>query len=204
MDYEGINNLVRDAEESDWLDVSYSERKYVEEKPAKKKLKINLSKNVKIAIVAVLCVAVLAALLFIDGNFSKQVFETAKDAYASVLPAFAGKTDKTDSKKIEIPCNLTLVNVDKGVATFEGGRAALSFTSGKVTEVAENKVVIAIDEDTAISYENLKTVFVAVGDEVQANSLLGKYDGTFTATIVNNGEAVTDVLGSSDALTWNV
>ena len=34
MDYYGVNSVVCDAEESDWLDVSYSERKYVE-KPEK-------------------------------------------------------------------------------------------------------------------------------------------------------------------------
>ena len=33
MDYEGVNSVVCDAEESDWLDVSYTERKYLKDQP---------------------------------------------------------------------------------------------------------------------------------------------------------------------------
>ena len=93
MDFDGVNSIVCDAEESDWLDVSYSERKYVEEPERKKfgikipkfnfKFKFKLTRPVKIVAIAVLCVAVLAAMLFIDGEFASDVFQTAKAAVAT-------------------------------------------------------------------------------------------------------------------------
>ena len=45
MNYDGVNSIVCDAEENDWLDVSYSERKYVEQPAAKqRKFKFGLPK----------------------------------------------------------------------------------------------------------------------------------------------------------------
>ena len=92
MNYDGVNSIVCDAEENDWLDVSYSERKYVEQPAAKqRKFKFGLPKikiNKKFAViagVAVLCVALMACLLFIDGNFSKDVFNAVKTAYSSAI-----------------------------------------------------------------------------------------------------------------------
>ncbi len=204
MDYYGVNSVVCDAEESDWLDVSYSERKYVE-KPAKKKkinFKFKLNKKIKIFAIAAVCVAALACMMFIDGNFSKEVFNTVKTAYSSV---FIGNKPTPISAKIELPSNVDLVEVNEGVATFSGGRATLSFTDGKVTAATENSVTVAIDENTSITYSNLTDVYVAVDDVVTTNSLLGKYEKNFTATILNgNGEAVKDVVGSDKQLTWNV
>jgi len=205
MDYEGVNSVVCDAEESDWLDVSYAERKYVNKERKRSKNRAALKINKKLAITAaaiILCLAVLAVMLFVDGGFSKDVFGAAKTVFSSTV--FGGKTDKLENNKIEIPCNISLVTVEDGVATFEGGRATLSFTSGKVTEATETGVKVAIDEKTAIAYEGLTKVMVAVGDDVAVNSLLGKYDGQFTATIVSNGETVKEVVGSSTELTWNV
>ncbi len=81
----------------------------------------------------------------------------------------------------------------------------MSFTDGKVTAATENSVTVAIDENTSITYSNLTDVYVAVDDVVTTNSLLGKYEKNFTATILNgNGEAVKDVVGSDKQLTWNV
>lgn len=205
MDYEGVQSVVCDAEENDWLDVSYAERKYVNkrEKGKKKKASFKIGKKwTVIAVVALLCIAMLAALMFVDGNFSKDVFSTVKTAFSSTI--FGGKTDKVESNKIEIPCNTNLVNIENGVATFDGGRATLSFTAGRVSAITEDSVTVAVDEVTSIAYEGLTSVMVAVGDTVSANSLLGKYDGNFTATIVSNGEAVKEVVGSATQLTWNV
>ena len=218
MEFDGVNSIVCDAEEADWLDVSYSERRYVEDAaPAKKRAKINfkfanfkniknikLSRPFKIVAIAVLCVAFLAAMLFADGNFGKDVFQTAKAAYSSVLTIF----DKSDAKDvaatIAIPSNHTLVDINDGVATFAGGRATLSFTAGTVIDATDTTVTVAIDDDTAITYGSLVDVFVSVGDTVSAGSLLGKYEGTFTATISCSGQTVTDVVGSESQLTWNV
>lgn len=204
MEYDGINNIICDAEENDWLDVSYSERKYVA-KPAKKgrkklDFKFKFTKKMRIAAIAVCCVAALAALLFIDGNFTKDVFNTVKAATASVFTRQPAQT----SANIAIPVNVNLVDVKDGVATFNGGKATLSFTDGKVTDITDNSVTIQIDDKTTITYDNLQTVFVAVGDTVSANSLLAQYDKQFTATINIGGEAVKDVIASESQLTWNV
>ena len=212
MEFDGVNSIVCDAEEADWLDVSYSERKYVAEPaPDKKKArgfkgakKLKLSRPLKIVAIAVLCVAVLAAMLFIDGNFGKDVFQTAKAAFSSVLSIFDKGEPQDVAATIAIPSNHDLVDITDGVATFEGGRATLSFTAGKVIGVTETSVTVSIDDNTAITYDGLTTVFVTIGDTVSCGSLLGKYDGTFTATITQSGETVKDVVGSETQLTWNV
>ncbi|MCH5156466.1 MAG: hypothetical protein J1G02_01150 [Clostridiales bacterium] len=208
MDFDGVNSIVCDAEENDWLDVSYSERNYVAEPERKKsrlkipKINIKLSKPVKIAIVAVLCVAILAALLFIDGNFASDVFQTAKAAVVSSV--FDKPEQDVTAQTVAIPANANLVDVVDGVATFDGGRATLSFTAGKVTQVTDTSVIVAIDDTTCITYDNLTGVYVSVGDTVSVNSLIGKYDGTFTATLSVAGETVKDVIGSESQLTWYV
>ena len=215
MEFDGVNSIVCDAEEADWLDVSYSERRYVEESvPEQKKArfkfnfknvkKFKMSRPFKIVAIAVLCVAFLAAMLFIDGNFGKDVFQTAKAAYSSVLSIFDKNEPQDVSASIAIPSNHNLVDISDGVATFEGGRATLSFTAGTVIDVTETSVTVAIDDDTAITYDGLTTVFVTIGDTVSSGSLLGKYEGTFTATISQSGQTITDVVGSETQLTWNV
>ena len=214
MEFDGVNSIVCDAEEADWLDVSYSERKYVaEQAPVKKKAKFSfkkpngvkkIGKPLKIVAIAAVCVALLAAMLFIDGNFGRDVFQTAKAAYSSVLSIFDKNEPQDVAATIAIPSNYTLVDVVDGVATFEGGRATLSFTAGKVIDATDSSVTIAIDEETAIIYDNLTAVFATIGDTVSVGSLLGKYDGAFTATITQSGETVKDVVGSETQLTWNV
>ena len=204
MDYEGVSSVVCDAEESDWLDVSYSERKYVSEpRPAEKKakFKFRLTKSAKIAVVAVLCVALLALLLFVDGQFAKDVFKTAKEAFLTTL--FESKPQEV-STAIAIPSNADLVDISDGVAVFEGGRTVLAFANGTVTEVGENYVAVSLDDDTSVVYGNLTDIYVTVGQDVSANALLAKYDGTFTASVTVSGQTITDVVGSETQLTWKV
>lgn len=200
MDYEGVNSVVCDAEESDWLDVSYSER-YVRPQKSKKRFSDRkIGKFWKVAAVAVACVAVLAALLFVDGDFQQDVFDAVKSAVASVF----GGTEQDTENKIDIPCNLTLVDVNDGVMTFNGGRAAMSLTQGTVTSVTETSVIVAMDDKTSVIYDGLTAVMVNAGDEIEANSLLGKYDSQYTATITQNGEKVIEVVGSETQVSWNV
>lgn len=207
MEYEGMNAVVCDAEENDWLSVSYSERKYADA-PAKtrtrKKIRLKFNKKiVAYAAVAVLCVALLATMLFIDGGFTKNVFSAVKAAYSTSV--FEKTTPQPVTAQIALPCNVNLVEVSSdGVATFNGGRAVMSFTDGKVAEVTENSVTVAMDDDTCIVYQNLSEVYVNVNDVISANALLGKYDGNFTATISVSGQTVKEVIGSESQLTWNV
>lgn len=209
MVYEGMEAVVCDAEENDWLSVSYHERKYGEKprraRSSRQKMQFKINKKVTaIVAVAVLCVALLAAMLFIDGNFSKDVFGAVKTAYSSVI--FGGITpEQPVTANIALPCNVTLVDVsEEGVATFNGGRAVTSFTAGKVVEATEDSVTVAMDDNTCIVYQGLTEVYVAADSIVSANALLGKYDGNFTATISVAGETVKQVVGSESQLTWNV
>ena len=211
MDFDGVNSVVCDAEECDWLDVSYSERKYVAEQAPRKKIKfkfpkinfkLKLSKPVKIVAVVVLCMAVLAAMLFIDGEFATDVFQTAKAAISTSV--FHKAEQDVFTQTLTLPANVNLVDVVDGVATFGGGKATLSFTAGKVTDVTDTSVTVAIDDTTCIVYDNLISVYVVIGDDVTTNTLLGKYDGTFTATLTNSGQTITDVVGSETQLTWIV
>ncbi len=204
MDYEGYNSAVCDAEESDWLDISYTERKYVDKPKTQRHFhlpKIKIKKVWTYAAIALVCVALLATLLFVDGNFTGEVFNAVKTASTSV---FTLPQNDVAENKINIPCNLTLQEVNDGVMTFGGGRAALSLTAGKVTEVGEDSVTIAVDEDTQIVYSNLKSTYVAVGDEIAENTLLGKYEDSFSASIYEKGEIVKQVVGSESQLKWSV
>ena len=191
------NQNVAVAEECDWLDVSYSERNYVDEETQPQKQTKNNFKLPKV------CVAAFAALLFIDGDFGTEVFKTAKTVYSSSAVDFAPKQN-VSQRKVEIPCNVQLKTVEGGVATFGGGKVALCFADGIVTDVTENEVVVKLDEQTSVKYQKLTKVFVNVGDEVKANALLGKYDADFTVSVLNDGSVVTEVVGSSVELTWNV
>ena len=205
MDYEGVNSVVCDAEESDWLDVSYTERKYLKDQPKQQRFhnavaKIKTGKAWKFAIVAVLCVAVLATMLFVDGDFKQDVFDAVKTAATSVFGG--GETSKTN--QINIPCNATLVDISDGVMTFNGGRVALSLTQGTVSETTADSVTVSMDDKTSVVYTNLTTVLVNVGDKVYANSLLGKYDEQYQASILQEGEVVKQVVGSETQLTWEI
>lgn len=204
MDFDGVNSVVCDAEENDWLDVSYSERNYVEQPQTERKRspkRLKMSKPFKIAAIALLCAALLAALLFVDGQFAKDVFQTAKAAISSTV--FDGAEQPVATAAITIPSNLDLVNVAEGVATFNGGRAVLSLTAGTVKSVGEGTLTVAMDDATDVVYTNLTDVYVAEGDAVSANCLLAKYDGSFCVTVTVGGATV-DVVGSETQLTWNV
>lgn len=207
MVYEGMETVVCDAEENDWLSVSYHEQKYANQhaKRARRKQPAKLNVNKKVAVilaVAVLCVAAFAAMLFIDSGFTRDVFGAVKTAYSSVI--FGTPEPQPTSAKIELPCNVNLVEVsEEGVATFNGGRAVMSFTSGKVLSATEDSVVVALDDETCITYQGLTDVYVVADQEVAANALIGKYDGAFTAS-VSVGGALMQVVASSSQLTWNV
>ncbi|MBQ2914425.1 MAG: hypothetical protein IJE50_02745 [Clostridia bacterium] len=192
-----VNNIVCDAEETDWLDLTYTERKYVQtdKKPRKR------TKTLVVALIVVaVVVAAFGTAMLIDNDFSTEVFAGIKKAYTSVLAIFQDATPTNNT--ITLPVNITLVDSVDGVSTFGGGKATLSFTSGTVTEVTENSVTVALDDDTTITYSNLVAVFVAVGDSVEQNTLIGKYDGTFSTVIAESGEVVKQVVASETQLSW--
>ena len=202
MEYEGVDTVVTDAEESDWLDVSYVERNYVEK--TGKKIKWNFLKNKKflIAAIAFVCVASLAVFMWADSNFRKDVFSGAKNAYTTMISIFDGGSASDAQNKINVPCNATLVEITDGVAVFEGGKVALSFIDGKISDVSENSVTVTNDSGVAICFGNLTEIFVVEGDQVDQNQLIGRYDGTFTATISDDGQAVSGVIATEREISW--
>lgn len=196
---ESVAKVVCDAEESDWLDVSYTERKYIQ---PSKKFQFKFGKWAKIAVVAVVCVALFATVLFVDGDFRTEVFQTAKNAYASVFSLFSD--DAKLNNTINIPCNLNVVDVKDGVVTFDGGKVATCLAKGTVVEVGQNSVTVALDDKTSIVYGNLSLVLVSANDVVEQGALLGKYDGQLTACILVDGQIVLDVVGSPTQLVWKM
>ncbi len=200
MQKENVNNVVCDAEENDWLDITYTQRNYLPtEQPKKAKSSKRIPKGLKILAVVVLCVAIFGGMLLIDGNFSKEVFATVKSVYSSVIGVFQ---PTEGSNVITVPVNVDLIDSLDGISTFGGGKATLSFTEGTVQSVDETSVCVALSEEVTITYTNLTSVFVKVGDLVATNSLLGKYDGTFSTVISQNGEVVKQVVASDTQLVW--
>lgn len=203
---DNFNGNAAFAEECDWLDVSYSERNYVETETQveqKPKARFKMPKILKIAAIALVCVGALVGLLFIDADFGAEVFKTAKTVYSSSAVELPQKQGVVE-RKVEIPCNVELIDVKDGVATFGGGKAALCFAQGTVTDKTESSVTVKIDDETSVVYDKLTTIFVNVGDTVSAKALLGKYQTDFSVSVIRNGAVVTEVVGSSAALTWNV
>lgn len=196
------NNVICEATESDWLDVSYSKR-YVDDAKEPKKIKlskIKLKKPSKTLVAVLACVLALATLFVVSGG---GVLTTARSTYLSVLDVFDGEQNVVGGK-IAIPSNLSLVNVTDGVATFNGGRALLSFTSGKVNTVGEGTVTVDVDDKTQIVYTNLGEIFVAEGDVLTAGSLVARYGETVGASLVYDGQIVDKLVGSSSELGWSV
>ena len=204
-DYQGINTVVSDGEENDWLEVSYANRKYVEENKPKPSVRNNKKyiSVLKYTAMALVAFAVLAGLLFVDSNFDGNVFETARATFTSQLPVWHAVSNAPDGT-IEIPYTMTVDNVDNGVVYLSGGRAVVSFTDGTVSQVGEDSLTVDIDENTRIVYSDLTAIYVTEGQEVTRNTLLAKYNDTATITILYNGEIVEDVVGSENSVQWSV
>lgn len=204
-DYQGINTVVSDGEENDWLEVSYANRKYVEENKPKPSVRNNKKyiSVLKYTAMALVAFTVLAGLLFVDSNFDGNVFETARATFTSQLPVWQAVSNAPDGT-IEIPYTMTVDNVDNGVVYLSGGRAVVSFTDGTVSQVGEDSLTVDIDENTRIVYSDLTAIYVTEGQEVTRNTLLAKYNDTATITILYNGEIVEDVVGSENSVQWSV
>lgn len=202
MNYDGVGSITCDAQENDWLDVTYAERNYIGAS-AKAQSKGKVSKKQLIVAAICLCVAVLACFVAFDANFRNGIVTTVKNAFQAVASALDGKQNNV-SGKIDIPCNATLVDVENGVATFGGGRAVLCFASGVVSDVGEDSVTVRLSDGTSIVYGGLTSVLVVNGEELSANDLVGKYENNFTASLLKNGETVTTVSATEEQLIWSV
>ncbi|MBQ2711595.1 MAG: hypothetical protein IJF66_06600 [Clostridia bacterium] len=199
MTYDDVATDVLDAEEADWLDVSYSQR-YIEDESAQKIKRKGIKwskKRTKLAILAVAmcCVLAFGVVLFVNDNLRTTIVTAAKGAYTAIF----GEQDVSNT--LEIPCNASVIDCNQGTLTLSGGRAALSFAAGEVQEVTENSVVVKVDDTTTISYTNLTQVFVEQGQQLQANQLVGKYEGTFCATVAVDGQ-IANVVATQNNISW--
>ena len=199
MTYDDVATDVLDAEEADWLDVSYSQR-YIEDESAQKIKSKGIKwskKRTKLAILAVAmcCVLAFGVVLFVNDNLRTTIVTAAKGAYTAIF----GEQDVSNT--LEIPCNASVIDCNQGTLTLSGGRAALSFAAGEVQEVTENSVVVKVDDTTTISYTNLTQVFVEQGQQLQANQLVGKYEGTFCATVAVDGQ-IANVVATQNNISW--
>lgn len=199
MTYDDVATDVLDAEEADWLDVSYSQR-YIEDESAQKIKRKGIKwskKRTKLAILAVAmcCVLAFGVVLFVNDNLRTTIVTAAKGAYTAIF----GEQDVSNT--LEIPCNASVIDCNQGTLTLSGGRAALSFVAGVVQEVTENSVVVKVDDTTTISYTNLTQVFVEQGQQLQANQLVGKYEGTFCATVTVDGQ-IANVVATQNNISW--
>lgn len=81
MNFDGVESVVRDGEENDWLDVTYSERKY-DAAPQKPAHKFNpwqrMSRKWKVFSIACLCVLALVGVLVFSPAARNGIATAAK------------------------------------------------------------------------------------------------------------------------------
>lgn len=199
MTYNDVSVDVLDAQEADWLDVSYSQR-YIDEQQTKKsnrrRIKWN-KKRTKLAVLAVAlcCVLAFGVVLVSSEGLRNSIVTVAKGAYTAIFGQQQG------GNSLEIPCNATIVDCYQGTLTLSGGKVALSFAEGVVQSVTEDSVVVVVDDDTSITYSNLTQVYVEQGQSLATNALVGKYEGTFCATVTVDGQIV-NVVASQSSVSW--
>ena len=101
MNFDGVESVVRDGEENDWLDVTYSERKYdaAPQKPAHKfNLWQRMSRKWKVFSIACLCILALVGVLVFSPAARNGIATAAKNAYLAVASAFERKQDTSATK----------------------------------------------------------------------------------------------------------
>ena len=199
------NNIVLNATELEWLDVTYTAKKYLnDENFVPKETKARGAKLFKkvagFGAIAVFCLALLVSFTFVKGNFDGNFLQVAK---ATVTTSVFG-TNATQTASLIVPCNMQIDSVNEGVIVLSGGRALTSLTSGTVIQNDENGLAVQVDDNLVVYYNGLVESFVSVGDIVSNNQLLGKYNGTVSASVTYNGQLVVDVVASQSAIQWSI
>lgn len=206
-----INNSVESqAEQCEWLDVSYTARQYSQDEQAntataKPRRSKGKKGKWKVVALSVLTVFVLVSAVFISTNGG---WDSVTDIYLSSVFSSSSDTTSTDGiggyQSIDLPYNVDIVSVDSGVVTFDGGSIVVSFTAGTVTTVGDGTVSVALDDSTTIVYGNISECYVVVGSELEYCDVIGKYDDTATVSIINDDITVTNLVGSDYILQWSV
>ena len=198
-------NNVLDATDLHWLDVTYTAKKYLESPDEKAKRKgkrtFKLSKRaIGFGAIAVGCLAALVGFTFVKGSFDGNFLQIAK---ATVTASLFGQS-KDSTMTLSLPCNMEVQSVEDGVIVLSGGKALTSLTQGTVIQNDANGLAIKVDDDVVIVYNGLTQTYVSVGDVVQNNQLLGKYQGSVSASVSYQGSLVVDVVADESAIKWSV
>ena len=204
MQQENIN-LVLDATELKWLDVTYTAKKYLETeqvsgKKAKRTVKFGIKKAVSFGAIAVGCLAVLLTFTFVKGNFDGNFLQIAK---ATATSSLLGQSHST-ATTLTVPCNMQVDSVQDGVIVLSGGKALTSLSDGTVIDYVDGVLTVAVDDNVVLVYNGLVNCFVSAGDVVSNSQLLGRYDGSVSASLVHDGQVVQDVVASPNAIKWSV
>ena len=200
------NNLVLDATDLQWLDVTYTAKKYLQHEQTfatthvKKDRKTNLKKLLGFGAMAVGCLAVLLCFTFAKGNFEGNFLQIAKATVTTSV--FGNKAQQTAS--LVVPCNMQVSSLEDGVIVLSVGKALTSLSTGTVTQVDDTSITVQVDDNLVVVYSGLVDCFVSTGDVVQNNQLLGKYDTTVSASVMYKGQLVQDVVASESSIRWDV
>ena len=199
------NNLILNATELPWLDVTYTAKKYLLDEQSQPPTRPKLSKGwvkkaLSFGVVGVACFAIMLGFTFVKGNFDGNFLQVAKATVTSSV--FAPQSDFTAT--VSVPCNMQVDSVNDGVIVLSGGKALTSLTTGTVLQYAENTLSIQVDDNVVVVYNGVVDCFVSAGDVVSNNQLLGKYDGSVSASVVYNGQVVVNVVASPSVIKWSV
>lgn len=197
---------VLTATELDWLNVTYTAKKYLldEQAPIQRHKKFALPKWAKRAVgfgaIAAGCLAVLLTFTFVKGSFDGNFLQVAK---ATVTTSVFGD-NAMQTATLSVPCNMQVDSVADGVIVLSGGKALTSLTSGTVIQNDVNGLAVQVDDNLVVVYNGVTQSFVSVGDVVSNNQLLGKYNCTVSASVTYNGQLVVDVVASPSTIKWSV
>ena len=186
-------------DEDDWLDVSYSQRHYIQEensafdsvRPAKRRKERKPFYKIAAYVMAcVLVVGIIFAMKYANKGFAGEVFSVAKAAGNSGILQVFKKSDK--GEVINLPINVTVDKVENGTVTISGGKVLLSFCNGEVSD------------DLQIVDGGLTKILVKKGDKIATQTVIGKYVTTAAVNLLYKGEVVKDITTVNYTLVWKV
>lgn len=211
--YENVNKYECEGVESDWLEISYTQRNYLQEEedalnnslpPITAKPKKKTSKLLKYAVGVLVALIIVGGMLFVDAKTGGNVFQTAKEVFTSTV---LGKISQADGDKIKVELPIT-AQIDSiaadGTIVIKGGKVANCLLAGKVIGVTASTVTVEVDADVKMIYSNLTNVVVVVGQQLTKFDVVGKYQDTTTVNVLYNDQLVTQIVGSDSSFEWNV
>ncbi len=208
--YQGVNRCEAIANESDWLEVSYTKRNYIEEEKASEsaqnrvyKSKPRIPKFVKYIAVALAVITIIVGMIIVDANVDGNIFSTAKSVFTSTL--FNGQTPSVASSKVTLPSTAVISNVSSdGTVSLSGGKVATALTTGKVINTTATTVTVQVSDKVKMIYSALTSVLVKEGDELTQYQAIGKYNETTKVNVLYCDELVTKIVGSDYSFEWSV